>query len=411
MMQLFDALWNDFLLLKKNFNRLISIGLLFALICHFYVIEPYFLYKAEEKNAIKKLKESEEQLKKLSGQLSHLETTYKDVHLALENIKTQIKSFPDHLRRMLPKIKESLSPSDYAIQEARLFFPTNIKTFEEGVNWYIKDWFKKIINDLQNKVINPVSKLKVNLKSSNKTTLTFLSQDAMRKIHRYIDRVDPNFWRSYERGKIPVTRGLTSVVEESFEPIYKEINRLMNEVDNAINLHKKKLKKIESALIESQKEVKELESRLESLESPIGKILVGLTDFIKLFPITIVILIVTITIYFSKSKELYTILWDEISSNMSDANKTILQKLIKCWYLPPYQSIIQPILLSIVMFTLVGIFMRSVFLIIKKTDLFISIIGKKEIIMRSIFISTYIIGAFVMIGCVLFILKQLKGKN
>ena len=50
MATLFDVILNDLQSNKKNVNRLLSLGILFALIGHFYVIEPYFQYKKQERN-------------------------------------------------------------------------------------------------------------------------------------------------------------------------------------------------------------------------------------------------------------------------------------------------------------------------------------------------------------------------
>jgi hypothetical protein len=49
MAELFDILLNELRLTKKGFNRILSIGLLFTLSGHFFVVEPYFSYKKEEK--------------------------------------------------------------------------------------------------------------------------------------------------------------------------------------------------------------------------------------------------------------------------------------------------------------------------------------------------------------------------
>ena len=100
MSQFFDTVWNDFLSVKKDFNRYIIIGVLCVFITHFYVIESYFFYKNQQKKAVKELKEKKVQLEKLLKQLEYLETTYKKVHKPLQNIQEKIRAFPQHLREV-----------------------------------------------------------------------------------------------------------------------------------------------------------------------------------------------------------------------------------------------------------------------------------------------------------------------
>jgi hypothetical protein len=48
MAQLFDVIFTDLRSSKKSVNRLLSLGVLFALVGHFYVVEPYFHFKVQE---------------------------------------------------------------------------------------------------------------------------------------------------------------------------------------------------------------------------------------------------------------------------------------------------------------------------------------------------------------------------
>ena len=274
MSQFFDTVWNDFLSVKKDFNRYIIIGVLCVFITHFYVIESYFFYKNQQKKAVKELKEKKVQLEKLLKQLEYLETTYKKVHKPFQNIQEKIRAFPQHLRSVLPKIRRSFSAnfpsqprdqtwqqSDYRV-EPLLSFPSNVKTFEEAVRWYINRWFKEIINGLQNKVVNPVWELEEDLRLGDQTKLAYLCQDALKKIRNYIDNIDPNFWHSYERGKVSMASGLYHVVEESFKPIYKEIDRLIKDLNNVVCLKKEELQGTQNAFERLQKQEKNLKPDL-----------------------------------------------------------------------------------------------------------------------------------------------------
>jgi len=67
MKQLFEIIFTDFRSSKKNVNRLLSVGILFAIVGHFYVVEPYFQYKIQENNATKALDVNKKEVKTMEG--------------------------------------------------------------------------------------------------------------------------------------------------------------------------------------------------------------------------------------------------------------------------------------------------------------------------------------------------------
>jgi len=67
MEQLFEIIFTDFRSSKKNVNRLLSVGILFAIVGHFYVVEPYFQYKIQENNATKALDVNKKEVKTMEG--------------------------------------------------------------------------------------------------------------------------------------------------------------------------------------------------------------------------------------------------------------------------------------------------------------------------------------------------------
>lgn len=420
MTKLFEVMLNDLRLTKKNFNRLLSVGMLFALFGHFYIVEPYFRYKAQERSAGRELKGKQTKFKELSKQLSRLDEANKGIDSALREIKNQIQKFPDHLQSMLPKIDNAVSStlSFQAYQQSRprniesIAFPPGVTTFQDGVRWYTKNWFSNVIAQLEEGVIKPVLGLEEEKETASGNKLDSLSKNAREKIHAFVENVDPDFWRSYGTGKVPVAKGLEATVEESFNPIYEETESLMREIRNEKEKQKKGVENIKNEIDQVQGHVEKLESMIESIESPIGRIPLNLVNFNEIFPLLMVVLIVMLTFYLYRSKKLHTALSDETAKNDVNKNKINFQYLAGCWYLPPYQSIIQPLLLGISVIIILGVFTRSTLLVVVKPELFISITGEVEYIRKLIFISAYMIGALIIIGCLWFSLNRpgLKAK-
>ncbi len=427
-----EVILNDLQAARRNFNRLVRIGLLITLVCHLYVIEPYFLYRAEERAASEGLREGQARIRELSGQLAPLEKAVRDVHTALEDIKERIRAFPDHLQAMLPVLQSRVEsqgrrryPEFSAIQQSgppeRQFLenapleqpamPPGIRTFEEAVRWYTNQWFDGLTRALDEDVIGPV--LEVRRGSSNGAAgkLSRLSAEAVRKVRHYIETVDPDFWRSYGRGKVPVARGLYEVVSESFDPLYREIEALSREIREDIRKRKERIEDIEKTLGRSRDLLKELESRLETLESPIGRIPVGLTDFIKLYPLLLAALVAAIAFHLRRSRDLQGILMEELSGGGSGLDGKALNYQGRCWYLPPFRNMLYPLILVTLLLLLTGLFVRSVLLVAGEPGLFTSLTSRTEPLSRRFFLGVYVLGALLITGSLLAVTRSLTVKG
>lgn len=424
MVQLFDLILKEIQAVEKNFNRLVTAGLLFIVFGHFYVIEPYFQYIKEEKTTTIELKDREIEMQRLSGRLARLETAKQEVDAALKDIEKRIQLFPDHLRETLPDIqmsmdvrKASSDPSHEPIwiqqapppQPFRII-PLEIQTFEEGVKWYANKWFSQIIKELKERVIEPALKIETAAEADFKNRLSSLSGNAVKEITKYVNNINPEFWRSYSGGKVPVARGLYEVVDKSMQPIYREIIRLMDTINTNITKQREGLSALKDVIKEIQGRENTLESRLKSLESPIGKIPVGLTDFIRLFPVILVVLIVIMTIYLHKCRRLSDNLQEEHDKTTSDAEKKVFVYLMDLWYLKTYKGFINPLLL-LVLIVITSFFIRSSSLIVGDKGLFLSITGREDLIIRNIFISAYLVCAMVIFICIWLIQTKLINKK
>ncbi|GAB61872.1 MAG: hypothetical protein DWB56_08205 [Candidatus Jettenia sp.] len=465
MQQLSDILFDDLRSNKTKMNRLFGAGLLFALIAHFYVVEPYFEYKKQEPRLKKSLDNKKIKFDQLSGQSEHITKLSQDIKTNQANIKDKIKNFPQHLRGILSDIwKVFLSESSpdtsnrsthtqplapvqqstniqgtakereklendsnmpFPVQQSMqiqqssfikigdFFLPSDITTFNDGVHWYIETWFNNLLNEIREGIEEPIKQAKITSDMVGNIDLQDITKQGIENIQKYIDRVEkenPNFWRSYSgpRGKLDVAQELQNEVKKSFGSLEEKVYILVERLKEAVKVQKEELDKINNDMAKLQDSKKELDSRLSLLESPFGRIPADLPDLIKLFPVLMAGLIVTVTVTLQKSKSLYSVLWEEYKKNTSKVDLKLFQRQADCWYLPPYPSLFHPIVLVILIAIIIGIFVRACFLVISEPELFTSLTGEAQSFRKNLFIDTYIAGALAILGCLWFIGKIFK---
>ena len=418
MEQLFEVIFTDFRSSKKNVNRLLSVGILFALVGHFYVVEPYFQYKIQERNATEALDVKKKQLNQLTDNLNSIKDVSQEASKTLNNIRKRIGNFPDHLRTVLPKIAQALrsGPTSQHLQTGapsrfeEISLPPDIISFEAGVSWYIENWFNDAVNELKTKVVDPVLQLEHGQKRLEASSLKEKTHEAFEKLRTHLDGVDPEFWHRYEGsgGKVEVASELLGVVEESFGPVVSEVSDLLKKTEKMRENQEKNLSTIQEELIKTQARIEKLESRINSLESPLGPIPLGLTDLIILFPLLVVTLVVMLAIAVRKSGQLYILLWQELGKERGDTDSVAFQHYSDCWYLPPYASFTHPVLIFTWLAIITGIFVRAGLLVSGEPELFTSLAGEVESLKRSVFAGAYVVGVPVVMCVIWLVGKSLR---
>lgn len=460
MPQLFDVLFDDLRSSKNKVNRLLGVGILFVLIAHFYVVEPYFEYKEQERVLARALKEKETQREILSKQFDAIKDLDQNIKTHLTDVEERIGNFPQHLRKILLGMQnifssesspnappqsipiQQLAPAQQSaniqqsanemeefesysnmpihqsmrIQQSKpigeFYLPSNITTFNDGARWYIETWFSDLLTRLQEKIVTPVMQVEIKLDGIKDIDLPKVTQQAMKDIQEYLNGVDSEFWRNYfgPVSKISVTEDLEKVVSNSFSLVKEKVDVLVKNIENAREKKNGELETIKDGLKDSRNHLEKLDSRLDSLESPLGRIPADLPDLIKLFPIIMVGLVVFFTATIRKSDNLHTALGNEFTKNNSnDTDRVTFQRHADCWYLPPYTSVFQPLILIFCVAIIIGIFVRASLLVIAEPDLFKLLTSNEvDFMRRNIFIGTYIFGVLIIFGCLWFIGKIFK---
>jgi type II secretory pathway component PulM len=429
MADLADVLFSDLRASRQTLNRLLSGSIIFALLGHFYVLEPYFQYKAQERKANAELQSARKEHAKLEKQLPKIRAANKQAKNALESIDSRIQEYPNHLRDTLPKIAQALRAREeiglleqidprflvpphmvpdliQAVQQRRsrvseLDLPPHITEFEQGVRWYIENWFEALIKDIREQVNQPLLSLSQQQFRVELADLHTLADQGMEKLRHYLDGLDPNFWHVYsglEASKMGVAQGLKQVLTEAFDPMLAEVAKLLRTVEQEIKRQEARSAQVEKNLKEIQKLWRKFEARIASLDSPFGKLPLGLTELITLFPLLIVILMVVTAGVLHKGSRLYIALWAEFKKKRKGANAVSLKQYVDSWYLPPYRNLVEPMALGVVFAVLAGIFVRAALLVAGESSLFTSLAGETEYFKRNLFTVAYLVGGLLMAG-------------
>ena len=413
MAKLNDVILNELQSSRKNVNRLLSLGILFALIGHFYVVEPYFQYKKQERTTQSKLKVQSRQLEELSKRFERIKTVSESASQTLNRLESKIDTFPDRLRDTLPTIREALSlgsfrqtaeQAGYSLGQG-LSLPDSIRTFEDGVTWYVGEWFTLLMSELNSGVVIPVLRLDLDSKETREPELTEMMELGLENMRTFLAVVPPDFWHTYAPGKVGMAQDLLQEMRESFGAVEKRISELLKKTETTMNAKKAELERSKRELEDLKHRRTELLTRIKSLELPLGRIPVSLPDLIQLFPLLVVVLVVMVTSGLNKGGRLHRAIWREFTKTEEDVSHTEFHQFTDCWYLPPYVNIFQPLLLIgwLVLCTL--IIVRASLLVVGEPSMFVFVTRENQTFNQVLFIGIYLIGIVIVIICAWFIRK------
>jgi hypothetical protein len=385
MTQFFEIIFNDLRSSKRSVNRLLSIGILFVLLGHFFVVEPYFPYKEQEHEQTK-LRDNVKAIRQ-----SILNT--------LDAIEFQIETYPAHLGQVRQKIYDViwLEPSSEPLPVGKITIPADTE-FKDGMRYYVENWFSNLLDELNNGIVTKVSELQNGNQELEAFNHEIEAKKAMERFKAGLDRLEtdnPEILTDYEGNKgDEATAMLQQNLEIAFAPVKFNVSGL--------------LKRTEDRLTEINEGINELETRIGSLESPLGPIPVGLTDFVILFPLVIVTLVVMVTVALQKSCRLFMAFRREGASSDAPIDSETCHQLAGCWYFPPYPSIVHRWLLTVLMAISTYVFLRASYLIIMKyllTD------DDIQSLTRNVFIFAYGVGILVIVACTWFAWKTIRSVS
>ncbi|MEW6520516.1 MAG: hypothetical protein AB1461_13995 [Thermodesulfobacteriota bacterium] len=328
-----DAVHSDYRSSIREINRLLVVGLFFALAAQAYVIEPYFQLKDREQSLQNSLPAMEQSIKTLSGQAEEISRVKEAAGSALEQIREELNRFPDELRDALPDIRDALNkrdlpgpgpdadfaglpPDNLASQQympqqnmqqqymqqplapGAITLPTEITTFAAAVNWYVNDWFGRLLADLENRVVKPVAELDGDGSSGGAGDLRAISRQAVDAVKERISAIDPDFWHSYggRGGKLDVAVTLRDHIETAFAPLEGQVVALLGQTNRQLQGQEQELAALRQTIAGAREQIRGLSDRLQAIESPFGPLPLSMTDVIRLFPFLLVTLAVRLAL-------------------------------------------------------------------------------------------------------------------
>jgi hypothetical protein len=415
MQDIFEILLQNFNSSKRRVNRYLGVGIVFVLLCFLYVTMPYFQYKVHQQKAKENLQTLKKDLNKISENLVKISEVNDQGRILLGTLNNIIRSLPDELHRdVLPGMQNFFNGEGTSDQ---LFFqqsvpnrpfglPPEITNFEDAVNWYLQDWFENLITQLEEGLLQPVSGLDSLKDKTRSENLFNLTKTAIDTVNSYINKIDPEFWHEMSQ-KEATSDELRSVVTESCKPLFQELNELQEGTRIVMTSLQDSLKSLQTDSITLENHIKSLDSRISSLNSPIGSIPLSAVELIVLFPILMVLLVILTTTAFIKSANLYNEFWSKFDTNAGKNKVEKFRIYTDCWYLPPYSNSSYPILLiSFASFVMI-IFLYASRLIYTDPDLFAFPGGGIDVLRRIIFLSTYILGVVLILGCFFVVYKKI----
>lgn len=426
MSRLFDTIMQNFKSTQRTSQRYLGVGFVFTLLCFFYVVEPFFIYTSNQDEAEETLEQIQASMETSEKQLKEISSVNDQAQKTLVNLEQRIRNYPDHLNQeVLPQLyaqfygedgryeRENYNPQQMQQQvqssgrNEQIWIPSDITEYSDAVNWYVQSWFQAIVDDLNSGITDPISGLEVFENEQQVNELKSLTRQAVDEINSHLNTIDPDFWHTYQEGKVETVGELQRVIDQSFEPVREQLDNMHGEISVSIEDLKASQDELNTEKEAIQENISLLNDRIRSMSTPFGPIPLRATEIITLFPVLLVLIVLFTALSLAKSARLYTELWETFSE---DGERSVrdFKLFTDCWYLPPYRSKIQPVLLILYVIILTGIFIYSWYLVATEPVLFSFPGLGEESLRRILFMVLYFIGFLVIISSVWLGYKKLN---
>jgi hypothetical protein len=427
MAELFDILLTELRSAKSSVNRIAGIGALFALLSHFYVVEPYFHYKAKEGSARAALPAVTQKMEATTAEIGRIKHLSVQIRESLDSIGKDIDGFPDHLREILPRLQAALQrprssrsageqpflqnqiqlpqaqtslqqsplpPANSPAADLELYLPPQVQTFEEAVRWFSEDWFEHLLDRVDQELVTPLAASSETITREQTTALAQTAQGAVNAIRGHIAGIDPDFWRHYAGpgGKVDVAQQLRREVGEAFQPVNQKVLGLVRQTETAKKALDRQLSSIQSELQSTRQSIDTLSDRIKSIESPFGRLPLDLTDLIVLFPFIVAVTTVMLATSILKTARIFRDVCRTYTQRSDHDALATLTEATGSWYLPPFRNFIGPAMLIIWYLAAAGIYARAGSLIFSSQDIFTAAESTAAAIKPRLFTGVYVAG-------------------
>jgi hypothetical protein len=428
-----DVILNDYRSSIKEINRLFLVGLFFTLAAHFYVVEPYFQLKIREQSLQNSLPAMEQSINLLAQEAAKINEAKQSASAALQEIREDLLRFPDQLRDALPEIQSALNPANtplsgqyansvqygqYAQQQymqqplpgRTIILPAEITTFEAAVNWYVNDWFAKLLAELENRVVKPVGELG---STNGAGDLAEICKNAVDTVKKTINAVDPDFWHTYggRGGKMDVASTIRDNIESSFAPLENRVYQMLEETNRQRQGQEEKLAGFNKTIAATRDKIAFLSDRLKSIESPFGPLPLRLTDLIKLFPFLLAALAVKLA-FAMRQAAAQQALFKQLTADPADAtSQQLLRYQLRSFLLAPPSRLLSLAAMSAWLTVLFAVSIRSAWLMSIHPQIFTDGGEETLFINPQLYYAGCLAGLTLLAGAAALMLKICRGPQ
>ena len=180
-------------------------------------------------------------------------------------------------------------------------------------------------------VTKPLLHLSTTIKKNPLAPTIHKAEESLRV---YLDTLDPEFWRDYETGKVPASRGMQKVVKNSFGKVKDTVESIISTAENHVREKKDEVVRFEKKLETIAKESNELTKRIDNFDSPLGKLPVGVQELVAIFPGLILLFAIIMARAISGGLRHWFHIRQEVSQNNPSLPKHKLHLYASAWFIP-----------------------------------------------------------------------------
>ena len=280
---------------SKDFQRLFSGLMIFALIFLFIILLPYISLLIEKQG-------SSQQLKTLEDQLAPIETrlqVYQQAQEGIQELRDQLQESPNELHQYINTLDTSCkNASDAQSQVSQTVSPSSIPDcpsdqaqkdawVNEQVQAHVQGQFDDFKQVIEQGVVTPLHSLDATDHTADVAVLTKGLANLNAAFTAQLNE-HPNFWKKFEDKILfysALDQQLNGVWSDYASAIEVERQRLETESSN-LEAAKRKLEEQQKQLESQEAKISE---RLDQIEFPFGKIPLGLRESVLVFPLILAV--------------------------------------------------------------------------------------------------------------------------
>lgn len=229
--------------------------------------------------------------------------------------------------------------------------PAHITTIDDAVRWYTERWFSDLLERLDQEMRPIIEIWNTTFGEPSSLEINRLTETAIQTIRHHLERMDPEFWRSYSHGKGPGARELMEIIWN----VSKLISTQRSHIEQRAIRQHQAIEQLRQSVKDDERQAQQLAAKIQTIESPLGPIPLGFHTFVFAFPVLLCAVLLRIAWLFDRSVFLYRTLHIEFQRTYPEYDGNRLQILANAWYLPPYTSLWIPAVLVVNIGLIMGI--------------------------------------------------------